>query len=281
MTLFRASLLALLIVLGASAANVAVAQTPAHVQPPTQTQTQAQSDAAEASADYVLGPADVIEVDLLGQPDYTTKQRIAEDGNIRLPMLGVVKAADKSVAQLSDEVARMLKSGGFYSAPIVKIDVASFGSKYVTVLGNFGEPGLVPIDHPYRLSEIVARVGGVKDGGADYVVYTPRHGSERKIKIASLATGDSNEDPYVSPGDKLYSPPAELVYVSGQVKLPGAFPITPGMTIRMALARGGGITDQGTYSRVSLTRDGTKQSHVKLDEPIHPGDVVVVGERLF
>jgi polysaccharide export outer membrane protein len=163
----------------------------------------------------------------------------------------------------------------------VKVEVTAFGSRYVTVLGNFGAPGLVPIDHPYRLSEIVARVGGIKDGGADYVVYRPRHGDERKIKISDLATGDVKDDPYVSPGDKIYNPPVDLVYVSGQVKGPGAFAITPGMTVRMALARGGGLTDIGSYKHVALTRDGVKQGRVDLDAPVKPGDVLVVGERLF
>jgi polysaccharide export outer membrane protein len=236
---------------------------------------------AVASQDYVLGPADVIEVDLLGQPDFTTHERIGEDGLIRLPMIGTIQADGKTVGELADDVATKLKSGGFYAAPIVKVEVSSFGSRYVTVLGSFGTPGLVPIDHPYRLSEIVARVGGIKEGGADYVVYRPRHGDERKIKVADLATGDAKDDPYVSPGDKIYNPPADLVYVSGQVKLPGAFPITPAMTVRMALARGGGLTDIGSYKRVTLTRDGVKQGRVDLDAPVKPGDVLVVGQRLF
>jgi polysaccharide biosynthesis/export protein len=268
----RTFLVSLLIVLLSGLGGAAFAQTAAA---PAQTET------VGASQDYVLGPADVIEVDLLGQADYTTKQRITEDGSIRLPMIGVVKAADKTVGQLSDEVAQKLKSGGFYSAPIVKIDVVSFGSKYMTVLGNFSQPGLIPIDHPYRLSEIVARAGGVREGGADYVDYTPRHGKERKIRVADLAGGDAKDDPYVEPGDKLYSPPADLVYVSGQVKAPGAYPITPGMTIRMALSRGGGVTDQGTDKRLTLTRDGKKQTHIDLEQPVRSGDVIVVGERLF
>jgi polysaccharide export outer membrane protein len=271
----RTLLVSLLFVLLSGAGGAALAQTPAPAP------AQAQTETMGASQDYVLGPADVIEVDLLGQADYTTKQRITEDGVIRLPMIGIVKAANKTVGTLSDEIAQKLKSGGFYAAPIVKIDVVSFGSKYMTVLGNFNSPGLIPIDHPYRLSEIVARVGGVKEGGADYVDYTPRNGEERKIRIADLAGGGAKDDPYVAPGDKLYSPPADLVFVSGQVKLPGAYPITPGMTFRMALSRGGGITDQGSYGRVTLTRDGKKQGHVNLDDAVRAGDVLVVGERLF
>jgi polysaccharide export outer membrane protein len=237
--------------------------------------------AASAPQDYILGPTDVIQVDLLGVADFSTKQRINEDGTIRLPMIGVFKASDVTANQLADAVAAKLKSEGYYAAPIIKVDVVSFGSRYVTVLGNFGQPGLVPIDRPYRLSEIVARVGGVREGAADYVVYRPHGGAERHIAVADLATGDLKEDPYVSPGDKIYSPPIDLIYVSGQVKAPGVFAITPGMTFRMALSRGGGVTDQGTDSRVTLTRGGTKISHINLDDKVQAGDVIVVGERLF
>jgi polysaccharide export outer membrane protein len=248
---------------------------------PAQTRAAAPVAESHTDSDYILGPADVIEVDLLGQPDFTTKERITEDGTIRLPMIGVVQAANKNVVELADEIASKLKGGGFYAQPIIKIDVASYGSRYVTVLGNFATPGLVPIDHPYRLSEIVARAGGVRETGADYIVYRPRGGAERNIKIEALATGDLKDDPYVSPGDKIYSPPADLVFVSGQVKLPGAYPITPGMTFRMAMSRGGGVTDAGSDRHVTLTRGGVKQAHVNLDEMVRPGDVLVVGERLF
>jgi polysaccharide export outer membrane protein len=243
--------------------------------------TAAPPASAGAPQDYILGPADVIEVDLLGVSDFTTKQRIDEEGTIRLPMIGQVPAANQTVGQLADSVAAKLKSGGYYAQPIVKIDVVSFGSRYVTVLGNFNQPGLVPMDRLYRLSEVVARVGGIKDSGANYVIYRPHGGGERKISVADLATGDLKDDPYVAPGDKIYSPPADLVFVSGQVKTPGAFAITPGMTIRMALSRGGGVTDQGTESRVTMTREGVKTTHVKLDDTVRAGDVLVVGERLF
>jgi polysaccharide export outer membrane protein len=234
-----------------------------------------------APQDYILGPSDVIEVDLLGVADFTTKQRIDEGGTIRLPMIGVVQAANQTVGELADSVAAKLKAGGYYSAPIVKVDVASFGSRYVTVLGNVTQPGLVPIDRPYRLSEIVARVGGIKDSGAAYVIYRPHGGAERQITVADLASGDIKDDPIVAPGDKIYSPPADLVFVSGQVKSPGGFVITPGMTFRMAISRGGGVTDQGTESRVTLTRNGVKTTRVNLDDKVRAGDVLVVGERLF
>jgi polysaccharide export outer membrane protein len=234
-----------------------------------------------ASQTYILGPADVIEVSVLGRPDFTTKGRIGEDGTIRVPFLGSVAAANRTTGKLSDELAAALQAGGYFSHPIVKVDVASYASRYVTVLGNVGNPGLVTVDRAYRLSEIIARVGGIRETGADYVVFRPKLGEERRISIQSLATGDLKDDPYVSPGDKIYSPEAEVFYVSGQIKQPGAYPLKKNLTFRMAVSRGGGITDSGSLKSIAVTRAGKKLGHVDLDAIVMPGDVIVVGERLF
>ncbi len=234
-----------------------------------------------ASQNYILGAADVIEVSVLGRPDFTTKGRIGEDGTIRVPYLGSVTASNKTTVQLADELGKALESGGYFSHPIVKVDVSSYASRYVTVLGNVGSPGLIPVDRAYRLSEIVARVGGVKETGADYVVFRPRVGAERHITVQALATGDLKDDPYVSPGDKIYSPDADLFYVSGQVKAPGAFPLRANVTLRMAISRAGGLTESGSDKSVTVTRAGQKLPHVDLDSKVMPGDILLIGERLF
>jgi polysaccharide export outer membrane protein len=234
-----------------------------------------------ASQTYILGPADVIEVSVLGRQDFDVKGRIGEDGTIRVPYLGAVKAADKTTVQFSDELGKALETGGYYAHPIVKVDIVSYASRYVTVLGQVGTPGLIPVDRAYRLSEIMAHVGGVKESGAAFVVFTPAHGPQRHISIKDLATGDLKGDPYVSPGDKIYSPEAELFYVSGQVKSPGVFSLLPDLTFRMALSRAGGVTDSGSDKNFTVTRAGKKMTHVDPDSKVMPGDVILVPERLF
>ena len=270
-----------------AAAHAAPADAPKAI--PAVTRNPPASPAAEptsaspdgASQNYILGPADVIEVTVLGRQDFDVKGRIGEDGTIRVPYLGAVKASDKTTVQFADELGKALETGGYYAHPIVKVDIVSYASRYVTVLGQVNTPGLIPVDRAYRLSEIMARVGGVKDGGASYVVFTPAHGAQRKINIRDLATGDLNGDPYVSPGDKIYSPEAEVFYVSGQVKSPGAFGVLPDLTFRMALSRAGGVTDSGSDKNITVTRAGKKLTHVDLDSKVMPGDVILVPERLF
>lgn len=255
--------------------------------PPAVTRGAPTSDADQAASPdgaaqtYILGPADVIEVSVLGRTDFNVKGRIGEDGTIRVPYLGAVKAADKTKVQFEDELGKALETGGYFAHPIVKVDIVSYGSRYVTVLGQIGTPGLIPVDRAYRLSEIMARVGGVKETGAPYVIFTPAHGSQRHILIKELATGDLKGDPYVSPGDKIFAPEAELFYVSGQVKTPGVFPLLSDITFRMALSRAGGVTDSGSDKNFTVTRAGKKMTHVDPDSKVMPGDVILVPERLF
>jgi polysaccharide export outer membrane protein len=243
----------------------------------------AQTATAVAGADqtYVLGPADEIEVSIPGRTDFTTRARISEQGQIALPFLANVTAAGKTTAQLVEEVSQDLEKGGYFAHPIVSVQIVSYASKYVTVLGDVTNPGLLPVDRPYHLSEILARAGGVKETGADYVVLRAENGADRHLSIESLATGDASQDPYVSPGDKIFCPKAALFYVSGQVNTPGTYRLADGMTVRMAVARGGGLNAEGSLGKVEITRRGVKLKHIDLNGKIEPGDIIVVGERLF
>ncbi len=259
-------------------AGVAAAQ-----QPPAVVRNHVEASQAKTSSDdnYLLGPADVISVAVLERPDFTTQGRIDADGTIQLPFLGRLAAGGRTVSQLSEEVARALEKGGFFAHPVVTVNVVTYASRYVTVLGDVTTPGLVPVDRAYRVSEILARVGGVKDGAADYVIFRPVNGPEHRIQIDALATGSADTDPYVSPGDKIFSPVAEQFFISGEVKAPGSYPVRQGMTLRMALSRGGGLTDLGSDHKIKITRGGKTLSKMDLDSKIEAGDVIVVGERLF
>lgn len=233
-----------------------------------------------ASAEYVLGPEDVIEVEVVGQPD-KLRARVYTDGSIQLNLVGKLEATGKTPKELGAEIAAALRAGGFYANPVVNVEISSYASRYVTVLGAVGNPSLVPINRPYRLSEILARVGGVRAEAADYLIVRPEaDGPEKRYLIDQLAVGGVDKDPFVTPGDKIYAPVAEVFYVSGQVNSPGPFAIKTDLTVRQAIARAGGLTASGSDKKVEVTRDG-KKTKLKPDARVEPGDVLVVGERLF
>ncbi len=264
-----------------SAPLAASAQQPASAAPPATAPAAATLTVPDsASSAYVLGRDDVVEVGLLGRTDFGGRARVQTDGTIQLPFVGKVPAADRTTSELSDAIRKSLQTGGFFADPVVTIEVVGYASRYVTVLGFVGAPGLVPINRPYRLSEILARVGGVRDGAADYLIVRSDNGTEKRPMIRDLATGDAAQDPYVSPGDKIYAPMAEIFYIYGQVNSPGAFAVQSGMSVRMAMAKAGGLSASGSDKKIDVTRAG-KKIKLKLDDKVEAGDVIVVGERLF
>ena len=241
----------------------------------------AASATSVADADYVLGPQDVVEVEVLGRTDFKARSKVSQAGMVEMPYIGAIKATDLTAKQLGDAIRKALQDGGYFANPIMEVDIVDYASRYVTVLGEVDKPGLVPVDRPYRLSEVLARVGGARETAADYVTLTPAKGEQKRLAIADLASGGDTADPYISPGDKIFVPKAEMFYISGQVKTPGTFPLTPDMTLRMAIARGGGLTDLGTDKGVKITHKSGQKVKLKLEDKIQAGDVIVVPERLF
>lgn len=261
-----------------AAVGGAAAQPPPAQPAPASTTPAGIADAASTA--YILGRDDVIEVGLLGRTDFTGRTRVQADGTIQLPLIGKLQVADRTTAEVSEMVRKALQTGGFFADPVVTVEVSGYASRYVTVLGYIGSPGLIPINRPYRLSEILARVGGVRDGGADHLIVTSASGEEKKWLVRDLATGGAATDPQVKAGDKIYAPPVENYYIQGQVRTPGAYPLASDSTVDIAIAKAGGLTESGSDKKVEVTRGGKK---VKLDlsAKLEPGDVLKVGERLF
>jgi polysaccharide export outer membrane protein len=226
----------------------------------------------------------MVEIGLVGRNDFTSRARVSTDGTILLPLVGHIHAADRTVIDLADDVRQALIKGGFYADPVVRADVIGISSRYVTVLGNVGTPGLLPLDRNYRLSEILAKVGGRGGSGAPYVLLTRAGASKaERYSIDKLAAGAADEDPLVHAGDKIFIPTAEaeVFYISGEVKQPGAFPVGDKMSIRMAIARGGGVTENGSENKVTVIREGKEVKKISLDDPVKVGDIIKIGERLF
>jgi polysaccharide export outer membrane protein len=248
--------------------------------PPAPPPAPAAPAAGKLDEGYVLGAGDVVEIAVLGRDEFRPRVQIQTDGTVQLPYLHSVKAADLTVIQFREQVAKLLRDGGFYTDPVVNVAVAGYASRYVTVLGDFGTPGLIPVDRAYRVSEILARAGGVKPSASDDILLRRSDGQEFRLPVTAVARGGVADDPFVQPGDKLYLAAAPIYYIYGQVGAPGAYKVERGMTVRMALARGGGLTDRGSASKVSVYRNGQKVK-ANMDMALSENDTIYVGERFF
>ncbi|NLS11741.1 polysaccharide export protein [Vibrio sp. SM6] len=72
-------------------------------------------------------------------------------------------------------------------------------------------------------------------------------------------------------------------YVNGEVRQPGGFEFSPGMTVEKAIALAGGLTDRASRGGINLTRhkSGRTLSDVSMTVPVHAGDIIFVDESFF
>jgi len=78
---------------------------------------------------------------------------------------------------------------------------------------------------------------------------------------------------------------AEVCYVTGEVKNAGAFRCDRDTNVLKAVALAGGFSDAAAKNKIRIVRrvDGKEQLHEKvgLEDPVFPGDILVVPKSFF
>ncbi|WP_022683438.1 polysaccharide biosynthesis/export family protein [Sphingobium bisphenolivorans] len=233
-----------------------------------------------AASSYILGANDEIRVSVFGAYPFDVKTRIKEDGSITLPSIGDVMAQGQTTNGFATKVRDQLKAGGYFVDPIVNVEVVSYVSRAVTVFGNLQNPGIYPLDRPQTLAMMLARTGGARADAADYAILQRQGEADRKIPLSNLdpVTGSGL---MLRPGDSLFVPKAEDVFIYGQVNKPGRLTFESGMTLRQMLAQAGGPTLGGSEKKITLNRGKQKIKRADLEMLVEPGDVFTVRERIF
>ena len=131
---------------------------------------------AQGQQTYVLGPGDVVEVKVFGQPDLNTTAQVDGDGNLSsLPFLDAISAKCRTEKQVQKDIAvaysRLIKD------PQVSVRVIDRKSRQpAQVSGAVRTPGKVPTERKLRLNELIAASGGITEKPRARSRYcTPNH----------------------------------------------------------------------------------------------------------
>lgn len=250
----------------------------------------ATSTAAFAQDNYRLATGDAIRIVIFQNPDMTLETRVSEDGSINYPLVGAISIGQLDIGNAEKKIAKALKDGGFLKDPQVNIQLMEIRGNKVAVLGQVNKAGSYPIQTTNtHVSQMLAEAGGQTTLGADQIVLTgTRDGKpfRREIDIDALYRSQGTQDDVlVAAGDTIYVPRAPMFYIYGEVLRPGEYRVQRGMTMRQAIAAGGGLTLRGTERRLSVVRadgQGAKDKvSVNLEDAVRVGDVVYVTESLF
>jgi polysaccharide biosynthesis/export protein len=246
--------------------------------------------ALDKSADYPLGPGDLIRIQVFQNPDLTIETRVTESGAVTYPLIGAVQIGGLTLDAAEKQIAKQLMDGGFVRQPQVNIALLANRGNQVAVLGQVNRPGRFPLDNlTMRLTEVLATAGGIAPTGADSVIVVgSRNGKpfRKEVDIAGLFLGNNLADDIVlAGGDAIYVHRAPVFYIYGEAQRPGAFRIERNMTVQQALAQGGGPTLRGAENRLRLHRrkadGGIEELSPKANDLVQPDDVIYVRESIF
>jgi len=288
------------------------AQAPSAVQQPTDTPPPATTEHRPVGSGngYRVGPGDVLHIAVYGHGDLDQTLAVQPDGSVVLPLIGSVPAGGATTGEVERQISTRLAQGLIRDAH-VSVTVQQFRSKLVFVVGEVSRPGAYPLAGETRIVEILARAGPLtKDASSDILVVRPAEPVERpvlpaqvkvreeqragghglpagqvlRVDVRAIQAGRLDENLVLEPNDTVFVPLAEQVFVTGEVRSPGAVPFRRGITARQAVALAGGFNDDASTGSVHVLRDmiGTSKTlKLRLDERLQAGDTVVVKKAWF
>ncbi len=110
--------------------------------------------------EYVVGPSDLVRVNVWRENDLTVDARVRPDGTITLPLLGEVRAAGRTPSQIKREVTEKLSA--LYKSETLNVTVAvpEVKSYVFTVSGNAERPGRYTSENFVTVLEAITLAGG-------------------------------------------------------------------------------------------------------------------------
>lgn len=251
--------------------------------------------AAQAPEEYTLGPGDVVDVVVLGEPTLTVTVTVRPDGRISYPMLGELAVAGLRASELAERIAQGLSR--YIRQPHVTVSVRDARARpFVYLVGQVARPGAYEIQRGWTVVQAIASAGGV----------TPRADLRKSQLLRGnrtvpldlervLLRGEAQEAPPLEAGDVVVVPesPLRRVFVLGFVTRPGAYEIGEGARLHEAVSLAGGPDRRAALESVGIIRQEApprgrvqtfdllrflRNADASQNPVLQPGDVVFVPE---
>ncbi|MCB2101288.1 MAG: polysaccharide export protein [Rhodobacterales bacterium] len=171
-------------------------------------------EAVTQSPDYLIGPADDLQIFVWRNPELSTTVPVRPDGKISVPLIEDLQAAGKTPTKLARDIEQVLAQ--YVQNPVVTVIVTEFVgpfSQQVRVVGEAAEPAAIPFRENMTVLDVMIAVGGLTEFAAgNRAVLVRRSTGEKqtyRVRLDDLLKdGDVSANADVLPGDVLIVPQA-------------------------------------------------------------------------
>jgi len=219
-----------------------------------------------------IGGNDLISVTVYNAPELSKSIRVGGDGFIRLPMMKQrIRVDGLMPPEVEAAIAAALKHEQILVDPYVSVTMLEYHSRPISVMGAVKTPLTFQADSTVTLLDALARADGLaQDAGAEILITRKQDDEDgnptfltQRIPIKALIGGtDPDLNVKLNGGEEVRIPTAGKIFVVGNVKGPGAFPLqdSEDTTLLKALAMAGGLAPYSGKQAFVIRRDsnGTK-----------------------
>ncbi len=200
-----------------------------------------------------LGADDLVQIMVPYCPELSRSFRVSSDGTLALPLLKQrISVAGLQPAEVEKKIAAALVADQVLNEPVVNLSVLEYRSKPVSVVGAVNRPLTFQATGSTTLLDAIAQAGGLAANVGPAITVTHReqaadgtmHITVQSIPVKGLIeTNDPQLNVKLVGDEEVRVPEAGRIFVAGNVKRPGSFPMQDNSdtTVRKALAMSEGL----------------------------------------
>jgi polysaccharide export outer membrane protein len=236
----------------------------------------AHSSRRDIYRDYKIGPEDLLEISIFEDEKLNKTVRVSSQGNISLPLLGILKVKGLTANELEKEI-RDLLAEKYFQDPHVSVFIKEYRNQRISVMGSVEKPGVYDVTGQKTVLDILAMAGGLKgDAGPllflirpprleDEVLKGKKDSDDQSLKTfmidleGLLVKGDLALNLPLIHGDVINIPVSGKIFVGGEVKIPGGFSLGgKKLTLSQAISLAGGLGPKAAGSETKIFRYSEK-----------------------
>jgi polysaccharide export outer membrane protein len=222
------------------------------------------SDLAQSQAPYILGPGDLIDINVFDAPEYSGQQQVLIDGSINLPLVGRASVQGLTLKQASDLISSLYATT--LKRPLITLKLLASAPVVVGVTGEVarsgfytleastqavGNPDELGIQYP-TLTQAIEQAGGVTVAANIGEILIRRQqapGQEESFQVdlwKFLRLGDPNQNITLRNGDSIFVPTATKLNFP-EVRQLTATGFVEDLNIPRRVTVTGAVNNPGTY----------------------------------
>ncbi len=122
--------------------------------------------------DYIIGPQDVLVINVWKEPEISRAVPVRPDGKISLPLVGDIVASGLTPMQLEKVISEDLKA--YIANPEVAVIVQAVNSRKFNIVGEIARPGSYSLTKQMTVLDAIAQAGGPRDFAKVKKIYVLR-----------------------------------------------------------------------------------------------------------